>query len=316
MPSCFEGSSNTCPRGYLVICHEGDLANKVYLIDEEGRRHWMLSERHINSYGFQWPTEVRVVDEHTIRQFKIAGPAPLTWSHADRIAPPRTSASLLREIATSRLTGSGIEFGAGTMPVAVPLSCKVSFADFLPETELRARAYSAQGNDFVELSYITGMEQMNGIADGSLDFIIAAHVIEHTRNPLRAVENAYRKLKKGGNLVLFVPDMRLTFDKLREITPLEHLIADYENPSSERDVLHYVEFFSRAFITPIESLYQRVRDAIATNHDLHFHTWTYESFQNMVSYCRQSMSPWSDVWSHPAAELDKDANEFYFVLTK
>ncbi|MBI2715625.1 MAG: methyltransferase domain-containing protein [Rhizobiales bacterium] len=214
------------------------------------------------------------------------------------------------------MTGTGIEFGAGTMPVAVPLNCKVAFADFLPEMELRARAYAAQGSDFVELSYITGMEQMDGIADASLDFIIAAHVIEHTRNPLRAIKNAYEKLRKEGHLVLFVPDMRLTFDKLREVTPLEHLIADYESPSSERDVLHYVEFFSRAFITPIESLYQRVRDAIATNHDLHFHTWTYESFQNMVSYCRQSISPWSDVWSHPAAEQDKDANEFYFVLRK
>jgi len=276
----------------------------------------MLSQRHINNYGFHWPNDVQVVNESTIRQFKIAGPAPLEWSDADRVAPPRTSASLLREIATSRLTGIGIEFGAGTAPVAVPLRCKVAFADFFPETELRTRAYAAQGNDFVKLSYITGMEQMDGIADESLDFIIAAHVIEHTRNPLRAIKKAYEKLKNGGHLVLFVPDMRLTFDKLREVTSLEHLIADYENPSPERDVLHYVEFFARAFITPIESLYQRVRDAIATNHDLHFHTWTYESFQNMISYYRQSISSWSDVWSHPAAEQDKDANEFYFVLTK
>ena len=222
----------------------------------------------------------------------------------------------MREIATSRLFGVGIEFGAGTMPVAVPLDCRVLFADAFSQSQLSERSYAAQGNDFVILSYVTGLEEMQGVGDESLDFIIAAHVIEHLRNPLLALRRAYEKLKPGGSLVLFVPDKQLTFDKAREVTLLQHIIADYENQSDARDFLHYVEFYSKAFVTPIEQIYERVRDAVKTGGDVHFHTWTYESFQEMISYCRKSMNPWSDVWSQPAVKQDKTANEFYFVLTK
>ena len=48
--------------------------------------------------------------------------------------------------------------------------------------------------------------------------------------------------------------------------------------------------------------------------DIHFHTWTYESFREMVEYSRAVISPWSAVWSH--ARLTEQDIEFYFVMTK
>ena len=65
------------------------------------------------------------------------------------------------------------------------------------------------------------------------------------RNPLRAFEQVYRKLKPGGQYVLVVPDKHLTFDRDRAVTTLEHLVEDFEEPSAERDVPHYFEFFSK-----------------------------------------------------------------------
>lgn len=301
--------------GRLVRCQEGQLGGRVFLI-ENGRRHWLTSAEHVRQYGFTWPDDVEIETETAIKTFKPAGPAPLFWSEDDWLNPPRTSIGVMREIATSRLFGTGVEFGAGTMPVAIPLDCRVHFADAFSQSQLTERAYAAQGKDFVDLNYVTGLEEMQGVGSESLDFVIAAHVIEHLRNPLLALRRAYEKLRPGGSLVLFVPDKQLTFDKAREVTPLQHLIADYENPSDVRDLLHYVEFYSKAFVTPIEQIYERVRDAVQTGGDVHFHTWTYESFQEMIAYCRQSLSPWSDVWSQPAVQQDKDANEFYFVLTK
>jgi len=56
-----------------------------------------------------------------------------------------------------------------------------------------------------------GMEDMSAIPDASLDFVIACHVIEHLRNPLRAFEQVYRKLRSGGRYVLIVPEQRVTF---------------------------------------------------------------------------------------------------------
>ena len=67
-------------------------------------------------------------------------------------------------------------------------------------SRISTRAYAAQGGDFVLLTYVMGMEDMSAIADESLDFVTACHVIEHLRNPLRAFEQVYRKLKPGGHM--------------------------------------------------------------------------------------------------------------------
>jgi len=56
-------------------------------------------------------------------------------------------------------------------------------------------------HDFVD-SKKDSIEEMPTIEDEPLDFIAAVLVIEHTKNPLRVLELAYGKLKKGGRLVL------------------------------------------------------------------------------------------------------------------
>jgi len=163
---------------------------------------------------------------------------------------------------------------------------------------------------------VMGMEDMSQIRDGSLDFINACHVIEHLRNPIRALEQSYRKLKPGGRLVLVVPDMRRTFDCHRALTTVEHLVTDYENPSVEEDLPHYFEFFSKVYNVPDALLKARVAEAVAGNHDLHFHTWTYESFGVMVEYTRREIAPWRSVWSTTYVEEVQGWHEFYFVLEK
>lgn len=299
----------------LVSCRTGELAGRAYLTTD-GRRHWLTTAAHVSHYGFAWPGDLEQVDEAEIRALTQAPPAPLPWSEAHWAAPPRTSIGDMREIATSRLRGTGIEFGAGTMPLAVPLGCTVRYADAFSMEGLVDRSYRTQGRDFVPLDFVTSLEEMQGIDDRSVDFILAAHVIEHTRNPLLALRSAFEKLRLGGMFVLIVPEKRLCFDRDRRTTPLDHVIADYEQPSAARDVLHYVEFYSKAFVTPLDTLYDRVENAVATNGDIHFHAWTYESFCELVKYVRDKIAPWSEVWSQPALDHLAEANEFYFVLTK
>jgi SAM-dependent methyltransferase len=219
-------------------------------------------------------------------------------------------AELLHQIA-SGLNGSGVEFGAGALPFPVLPHVTVRYADRNTLEQLQVRNYFGD-REMVTPALLSDLENMQGIEDESLDFIIASHVIEHTASPLLAIERAYKKLRKGGKLVLIVPDKPVTFDKDRELTSLEHLIEDYREPSRQRDWDHYVEFFTKAFPQP---------DPIAAaqgpfdgNHDIHFHTWTFESFAQMIEYVRHEMCPWSDVWTHP--RLSKDDIEFYFVLTK
>jgi hypothetical protein len=175
--------------------------------------------------------------------------------------------------------------------------------------------YTVQGFDIAPISCIASLEDMTGIPDESQDFIIACHVIEHLRNPLRAFERVYPKLRTGGRFVLIVPEQRLTFDRNRELTTIDHLILDHEEPSFERDLAHYSEYYVLALNVREDLVPEVARREAEARGDCHFHTWTHESFRETVQYVCRNISPWSDVWSHPAPDHPA-ANEFYFVLTK
>ena len=68
-------------------------------------------------------------------------------------------------------------------------------------------------------------------------------------------------------------------------------MADYEHPSTERDASHYTEFYKKVRFVSDDLLAEQVEEAIAMNDDIHFHTWTHESFAEMVTYIRREMFP-------------------------
>jgi SAM-dependent methyltransferase len=224
-----------------------------------------------------------------------------------------TGLSMRLEIAGS-LSGNGVEFGAGSLETAfpVPPRGKVLYADPNTRSDLTERNYF-QGQSLLPIDIHTSMEEMAGIADDSLDFIIASHVIEHTRNPILALSLAFKKLCVEGKLVLIVPDPPVTFDKDRPLTTIEHLIADFMLPSRERDFEHYLEFFRRSFPQP--DPVASAKGVWELGHDIHFHTWSYESFGDFIKYViSSSVAPWREVWSHERLS-DQDI-EFYYILTK
>lgn len=47
----------------------------------------------------------------------------------------------------------------------------------------------------------------------------------------------------NGLLILLIPDPRCTFDHQRPVTPLSHLIEDYEQNTQESDLTHLPEIF-------------------------------------------------------------------------
>jgi len=297
----------------LIGCHEAPFSGRVYYV-VNGARRWLPGQQYLDAYRLSLGNVVWMSPEQ-IRHYPLCGPVPLPWPTEALLNPPRANPSELREIAVSTLVGRGLEFGAFASPFPVPPECRVEYADRFTSEELLLRRYPGQSIDIVPVSHIASLDSFQGIAAGVFDFIIASHVIEHTRNPVAAIQRAYGALKPGGKLVLVVPDKRLTFDRDRDVTELAHLIEDFEAPHPDRDLLHYVEFYSRAFVTPIEGLYARVKTAVEENGDIHFHTWTYDSFKEMVAHIQEHIVPWASIWSHPPSEF-AEANEFYYVLTK
>ncbi|MBS1504915.1 MAG: class I SAM-dependent methyltransferase, partial [Bacteroidetes bacterium] len=76
------------------------------------------------------------------------------------------------------------------------------------------------------------------------DFVLSSHSLEHIANPLKALNEWLRVLKRGGILVLVLPDKRYTFDHRRPVTKFEHLLQDFQNKTAENDLTHLEEIIS------------------------------------------------------------------------
>ena len=235
-------------KSSILMQSEGKLFGSKIFYVSNGLRHYVSDLDWITSHGFQFPDDVKKVNESILLKLSPGRPASHSYSEDIFINPPRNSSLKMREIAASQLNGYGIEVGAGSTPFPIPLHCHVRYVDRLTYEELQKELYPGQRlENLIKPDLITDLETLEGIENNSLDFIVACHVIEHTRNPLGALKKAYQKLKVGGILVLVVPDKEKTFDKDRELTSLEHTILDYNNPSKKRDKEHYFEFYQMAF---------------------------------------------------------------------
>lgn len=302
--------------GILLRSPASEFGDRVYYV-EHGRRHWVREGAWLARNGFSWPDDVVDVAPGIICSFANGGAAPLRMAgDLERLGSDATSTDL-REIAAAGLHGTGIEFGAGASPFPVPLRCHTLYADAYTFDALRANMYPGQTiQQIVRPDFVTDLQTLRGVADDTLDFIVACHVIEHTVSPITALKSCWRALKPGGELIMVVPDMHKTFDRARELTPLQHLVEDHYVPSRERDRQHFMEFYTKAFNVPSDA---GIEKFVSTKHDegsdIHYHCWTYESFLEMVAWVSEHEAAWSQVWSHPTLPGAEDI-EFYFRLTK
>lgn len=299
--------------GLLLRSTTSEFGEKVFYV-ERGRRHWVRNGEWLDRNGFNWLVDVVDVRPEILYCFLNGGIAPI--NNRSDLGKANLGSVDLREIAASQLHGTGMEFGAGASPFPVPIECQVRFADAFSYESLKAVMYPGQqAHDLICPDYVTDIKTLAGIPDESLDFIVACHVIEHTNSPIAAINSCYRALKPGGSLVLVVPDMTKTFDSKRALTTLAHLIEDYAAPLHERDLEHYVEFYSKAFeIPPEANLEEYAAQKQTEGGDIHYHTFTYESFREIVEWCAHNQG-WAVEFSHPTLP-GPDNIEFYFVLTK
>lgn len=299
--------------GILIRSRQSEFGDKIYYV-HRGRRHWVRDGDWLTQNGFESLADVMDVRPDILYGFVNAGMAPIR-KLSDLGRANLTSVDI-REIAACNLHGTGMEFGAGASPFPVPLHCNVLFADSFSYEDLLKVMYPGQtAHDLIRPDYVTDIKTLVGIADSSLDFIIACHVIEHTNNPIGAIESCRRALKPGGSLVLVVPDMTKTFDNRRKPTSLTHLIEDFESPSPERDSYHYMEFYSKAFSPPenIDPVKYSLEKQ-ASGGDIHYHAWTYDLFEQLIDWCAKD-GKWLVAFSHPTLSGIENI-EFYFTLQK
>lgn len=71
--------------------------------------------------------------------------------------------------------------------------------------------------------------------------MLSSHNIEHLANPLKAIKEWKRVVKPNGYFLFVVPNKEGTFDHLRPVTTIDHLIQDLKNDIKEDDNTHFEE---------------------------------------------------------------------------
>jgi SAM-dependent methyltransferase len=194
------------------------------------------------------------------------------------------------------LRGKGIEIGGLWRKFKVPAQAKVWYLDRLSVEEL-TKQYAELDCGIVTPDLIADAEQLP-VASGSLNFLIASHVLEHLRFPLLALKSWYDALTPGGILVLKVPDKRYTFDSRRSRTPLNHLVAEHEHPDLFDWRSHYSEFVENVHgRKPVEpELSQAAADLETAKFNIHYHAWIDADLREIIDYtCKVWRFDWNTV---------------------
>lgn len=90
-------------------------------------------------------------------------------------------------------------------------------------------------------SYFLDGTNLSEIADGTYDFLLSSHNLEHIANPVKALREWQRVVKPGGHLVIILPYYAHTFDHRRVPTTVAHMFEDFDNKIGEDDYTHVEE---------------------------------------------------------------------------
>ena len=247
-------------------------------------------------YGFQFriPEALRQLGSYSIRtlagNFELQGsPFRVTEFHT---LPPAANFREVREaFASYCCQGHGLEVGALDMPLRTPPGSRVDYVDTLPAAELKRRyADELADPDAVAVDVVSDAHTLEAVEDGSADFLIANQVLEHLENPLLALENFLRVVRRGGYVFLTIPDKRFTFDAGRPVTTFEHLLDDYrQGPERSREE-HYREFVELAEKVAEEDRARRVDKLMnELRRPVHFHVWDATAMLELLRRARASI---------------------------
>jgi SAM-dependent methyltransferase len=137
--------------------------------------------------------------------------------------------------------------------------------------------------------YVKDAVDLCGIDNEKYDFVLSSHAIEHIANPLKAINEWLRILKTDGLLLLIVPDKERTFDHLRSVTSLQHLIEDYKKSITEDDLSHLQEILALhdLELDPAAGDFSSFQQRSIKNHEnrcLHHHVFDYKLITQVVRY--------------------------------
>ncbi|MCM0084052.1 class I SAM-dependent methyltransferase [Geomonas sp. Red32] len=213
------------------------------------------------------------------------------------------------KLAAKYLKGSGVEIGALHLPLRVPRGVTVKYVDYCTRDENIHKFPELTASNVVETDFVEDGFQLQTFDEGSVDFVIANHVLEHADDPVGVLLNWLRVIRPGGIVMATVPIMARCFDRGREETSVEHLLEDHRLVASGRidefrirNRRHFHEVITISLRNQIgadsfktmsaEELEATVSAmASAERPDTHYHTFSADSYTHFLQAFTAEFAP-------------------------
>ncbi|GAC1617161.1 MAG: hypothetical protein NVS9B1_26640 [Candidatus Dormibacteraceae bacterium] len=212
------------------------------------------------------------------------------------------------------LAGDGVEIGALFRPLPVPPRARVRYVDRMTVAQLRDHYPELSGQPLVAVDAIGSAEDLSAYPDGSLDFVIASHLMEHMQYPIRALTSFHRVLRVGGVAYLALPDARVGIDQDRDLTPLDHLLDEHRNGAEANRRRHFEDWVRYCEKNPADAAARGAR-LDEEDYSIHFHVWRMDTFLEFVFAAARLESLAFDLLEAVGPEYRGD-DEFIVVLRK
>ena len=220
------------------------------------------------------------------------------------------------------LEGSGIELGPGHHPFTLALpGVEVRFVDrWLAQESSELFPQLAAESDFTAPDIVADFntDRLGPIPDSSQDFVIASHVLEHLAEPIGFIAEIHRVLRPGGTALILLPDRRLTKDRDRAPTSLEHLVSEYRAGVTTISEAHVAEFLTSRG-KPVGDTPEERREILERHRrrSVHVHCWAAPEFFEVLLWGVEHLD---QQWGFVDGVLPEDESptgiEFGFVLRR
>lgn len=232
---------------------------------------------------------------------------------------PRTGGNAGRQLLARHLIGRGIEVGPGHAPFPLPNhGCQIRYVDRWEPEENHRLFPELDGATFPKPDIVANVDidRLSAVPDASEDFVICSHLLEHLAEPIGFIAEIHRVLRPGGVALILLPDRHLTFDKDRDPTPLEHLVAEHTAGVTSVSDEHIVEFICK--VTPGRepaSISAEEREA-HRRRSIHVHCWDQQEFFPVLLHGSEHLGHRWELLETIAPSEIEPTNEFGFALRR
>lgn len=198
----------------LSKAHKG----KLFLV-QEGSLHWILSPKTLKEKG---------MSDRDYIYFEVGGTGKefLGADIGEASQPDR------RALICNRLRGlekqPSLELSPGAIPILEKSVFNVTYADKFDHADSKITYWN---DEPVRVDVVLGNKLIDEVLEhDKYSSLISSHVIEHIPDFVQFFKSAANVMTNGARLIMYVPDMRYTFDVLRPISS----ISDIEEAHSQR----------------------------------------------------------------------------------